>query len=99
MSSPVKVRGLQVQPIQLELRQPLETASGSYGRWPMVLLNLRTDGGPVGHSFFHCFQPMVTKPLSSLLQQMARVIEGDRLSPVDLDRKLRGIVRLVGAQG
>jgi mandelate racemase len=94
-----KVAGLHAMPVELTLRQPLETASGSYGQWPMVLLDLKTDSGMVGHSFYHCFQPMMMRPVATLIAGMAGMIAGDALRPVEIDRKLRGAVRLIGSHG
>lgn len=95
----IKVTGLRVRAVQLQLAQPLETASGSYAAWPVLLVDLRTDAGFVGHSFVGCFLPMLVKPLVALLEEMGRFIEGDSLSPLELDRKLRARNRLIGTQG
>lgn len=101
MSAPagVRVRGLRARPVQLELRQPLETASGSFRQWPMVLVDLQTDADVEGHSFVNCFLPMMVKPVVAFVEEMGKLVAGELLSPVDIDRKLRAKARLIGVQG
>ena len=94
-----KVRNVTVRALQLDLAQPLETASASFSTWPVILVDLQTDQGVIGRSFVGCFLPMLVKPLVSLLQDMAQLIEGDPLCPVDLDQKIRKMCRLVGTTG
>ncbi len=98
-TSQAKVTGLRVRAVHLDVRQPLETASGSFTTWPVILLDVNTDAGVTGHSYVGCFMPMVLKPLASLLNDLGKLIEGDALSPADLDRKLRSRMRLIGVQG
>ena len=93
------VRGLRVRSVRLKIGQPLETASGSFSTWPVVLLDLQTDDGPTGHAYVGCFLPMMVDPLVSLLRSLGTMIAGDALSPIDLDRKLRQATRLIGVQG
>lgn len=95
----IKVQGLRVRAVQLQLAQPLETATGIFAAWPVLLVDLRTNAGFVGHSFVGCFLPMLVKPMVLLLEDMGRLLEGDSLSPHDMDRKLRGRNRLIGTQG
>ena len=94
-----KVRGLRVRAVRLKIAQPLETASGSFATWPVVLLDLQTEDGPVGHAYVGCFMPMMVQPLVSLLKSLGTMIEGEPLSPLDIDRRLRASARLIGVQG
>ncbi|MGE4239129.1 enolase C-terminal domain-like protein [Ramlibacter sp.] len=95
----VKVRGVRVRTVLLDVRQPLETASGSFSKWPVLLLDLQTDAGVTGHAYVGLFLPMMLKPVAAMLQQVGGLIEGDTLAPLDLDRKLRARTRLIGTHG
>jgi mandelate racemase len=94
-----KIHGLRVRAVHLEIAQPLETGSGTFASWPVVLLDLRTEGGLVGHAYVGCFLPMVLKPLTSLLADLGEMIAGEPLHPLDIERKLRAKMRLIGPQG
>jgi mandelate racemase len=95
----MKIDSLRVRAVHLEIARPLETGSGSFATWPVVLLDLQTQGGPTGRAYVGCFLPMVLKPLTSLLDDLGKMIKGDALHPVDIERKLRARMRLIGNQG
>lgn len=95
----VNVRGVRARAVHLQVRRPLETASGSFATWPVMLLDLDTDAGVAGHSYVGCFLPMMLKPLASLLGDLGALIAGDALRPLDLERKLRAATRLIGTHG
>lgn len=95
----MKIQGLKVRAVHLEIARPLETGSGSFATWPVVVLDLQTTDGPVGRTYVGCFLPMVLKPLTSLLRDLGGMIEGDALQPLDIERKLRARMRLIGNQG
>ncbi len=97
--SGIRIRKLHVRPLNFKLDRPLETAGGQIGSWPVVILDMHTDAGIVGVSFVGCFMPMLVKPVVSLLQDMGAMIEGDELSPVSIEAKLRAKSRLIGTQG
>ena len=99
MATDTKVLQLRVRPLSFKLARPLETAGGTIASWPVVLLDLETDAGVVGVSFVGCFLPMLVKPLVSMVQDMGTMIQGDPLSPRDIDAKLRAMSRLIGTQG
>ncbi len=94
-----KIRSLGVRAVHLDIARPLETGSGSFTTWPVVLLDLQTEDGPVGRAYAGCFLPLVLKPLVSLLRDLGELIKGDALQPLDVERKLRARMRLIGNQG
>ena len=99
MATDIKVLQLRVRPLSFKLARPLETAGGAIPSWPVVLLDLQTNAGVVGVSFVSCFLPMLVKPLVSLVHDLGTLIQGDPLSPKDIDAKLRAMSRLIGTQG
>ena len=97
--SSARVTGLRVRAVHLEVKQALETASGSFSTWPVVLLDVQTDAGVTGHAFLGCFLPMVLKPMVSILNDLSPLVAGESLSPTAIDRKLRARMRLIGVHG
>src|SRR5215217_3106711 len=93
------VRGLVVQPVDVPMNRPLKTGGGEVGSAAMVLIDLLTEEGVTGCSYLFCATPLVLKPLTKLLSNLAPLIEGDLLAPVEIERKLQKTFRLLGPQG
>jgi mandelate racemase len=93
------VRGLIVHAVDVPMNRPLRTGGGEVGSAAMVLIDLLTEEGVTGCSYLYCPTPLVLKPLAKLLSNLAPLIEGDSLAPVEIERKLQQTFRLLGPQG
>src|ERR687893_2149899 len=93
------VRGLVIHPVDVPMNRPLKTGGGEVGSAAMVLIDLLTEEGVTGCSYLFCPTPLVLKPVARLLSNLAPVIEGDQLAPVEIERKLQRAFRLLGPQG
>jgi mandelate racemase len=93
------VRGLIVHAVDVPMNRPLRTGGGEVGSAAMVLIDLLTEEGVTGCSYLFCATPLVMKPLARLLSNLAPLIEGDLLAPVEIERKLQKTFRLLGPQG
>jgi mandelate racemase len=81
------------------MNRPLKTGGGEVGSAAMVLIDLLTEEGVTGCSYLFCPTPLVLRPLAKLLSNLAPLIEGDSLAPVEIERKLQQTFRLLGPQG
>ena len=99
LDSELTVRGLVVHAVDLPMNRPLKTGGGEVGSAAMVLIDLLTEEGVTGCSYLFCPTPLVLKPVARLLSNLAPVIEGDQLAPVEIERKLQRAFRLLGPQG
>ncbi|HYZ06019.1 MAG TPA: enolase C-terminal domain-like protein [Rubrobacter sp.] len=93
------VRGLVIHPVDAPMNRPLKTGGGEVGSAAMVLIDLLTEEGVTGCSYLFCPTPLVLKPLAKLFSNLAPLIEGDFLAPVEIERKLQMTFRLLGPQG
>ena len=99
LDSELTVRGLVVHAVDVPMNRPLKTGGGEVGSAAMVLIDLLTEEGITGCSYLFCPTPLVLKPLAKLLSNLAPLIEGAPLSPVEIERKLQQTFRLLGPQG
>jgi mandelate racemase len=81
------------------MRLPLQTSSGTIRIAPLALIDLHTEEGVTGCAYLFCYTPLVLKPVTQLLANLAPGIKGDAVSPLELDRKLQGQFRLLGSKG
>src|SRR5918994_7969349 len=99
LDSELSVRGLVVHAVDVPMNRPLKTGGGEVGSAAMVLIDLLTNDEVTGCSYLFCPTPLVLKPLAKLLSNLAPLIEGDLLAPVEIERKLQKTFRLLGPQG
>ena len=93
------VRSLQARAVDVPMDRPLMTGGGEVGSAAMVLVDLLTEEGITGSSYVFCPTPLVLGPVARLLSNLAPLIEGDPLAPVEIERKLQKTFRLLGPQG
>jgi mandelate racemase len=99
LDSELTVRGLVVRAVDVPMNRPLKTGGGEVGSAAMVLIDLLTEEGVTGCSYLFCPTPLVLKPVARLLSNLAPVIGGDLLAPVEIERKLQKIFHLLGSKG
>ena len=76
-----------------------KSASGSLDHAAMVLIDIETSEGIVGHSYLFAFGKNMLKPLVESINALSPVVIGDVLAPLSLEAKLRGGLRLMDTPG
>jgi len=79
--------------------EPHRTASGTVAESPLVLTDVRTDTGAVGHSIVFTYTPAALKPTAELIANLEPLVRGEPLAPVEVEQKLAKRFRLLGTQG
>jgi mandelate racemase len=93
------IKNFRVRAVNVPMKRPLATASGSIGFVPLVLLDLETDQGITGRSYVFTVTPLALQATVHLLQEMLAVVKGDGVAPFNLEQKLQQRFRLLGLQG
>lgn len=78
---------------------PHQTASGAVTESPLVLVDMATDQGAIGHGIIFTYTAAALKPTADLVQNFASLVEGEELAPAALEQKLARRFRLLGTQG
>ncbi len=97
-SSPT-VQGLRVRAVRVPMTEPHQTAGGTITESPLVLTDVITDTGIIGHSIVFTYTPAALKPTADLIQNLEALVEGDILAPAQVEQKLAKRFRLLGTQG
>ena len=97
--SDILITGLRTRAINVALSYPVHTAVGTVGTAPLVLIDLATSAGVVGHSYLFAYTPVALKSLKQLLDDMAQLIVNQPLAPVDLESMLAKRFCLAGYTG
>lgn len=91
-----KIQSIRTRSVAVPMKRPLRTAGGAVKEAPLVLIDLLTGDGVPGRSYVFGYHRFTLQPLASLVQSLAAMIEGDALAPIDIERKLRGRLALLG---
>lgn len=97
--SEVKITALHTRAVNVPLTYPVHTAVGTVFTAPLVLIDLATDAGVVGHSYLFAYTPMALKALKQLLDDMSPLIVNSALAPADIEGMLAKRFCLAGYTG
>jgi mandelate racemase len=99
--SPValRIRTIEARPVLAPLAPSIRTASGHVTQAPLLLIDLETEEGIIGRAYLFGYQPFTLGPLRDLVRGLGESLRGDPVAPVELDRKLRARLALIGARG
>ncbi len=77
----------------------LGTSRGVITKAPLILIDLETEEGVTGRSYLWCYFPAAIPAIAKILEEVARVVRGERLAPAELWSKLAERFALIGVQG
>jgi mandelate racemase len=93
------VRAIRSAAVLVPMKRPLGTSATTIREAPLLLIDVETEEGVIGHSYLFCYVPAAARAITALLDEVCRVVGGDRIHPADLWTKLAGRFRLIGVQG
>jgi mandelate racemase len=94
--APLTIRGLQTHAVEVPMRHPLGTSAAIVDRAPLLLVDLETEEGVVGHSYVFCYRPSVPRAIDAVLRDAVALVAGEPAAPLDVARKLTRRFALVG---
>lgn len=97
--TPPRIRSLRVRAIRVPMGEPHQTASGTVAESPLVLTDVTTDDGAVGHGVVFTYTAAALGPTAELIRNLEPLIAGEPAAPVAIEDKLTRRFRLLGAQG
>ncbi|MEP7206929.1 MAG: enolase C-terminal domain-like protein [Casimicrobiaceae bacterium] len=90
------VRDVRLRAVSAPMPLPLQTSNGVLSTASLVLIDVATSDGVTGHAYVVAFSPANLRPIATLIEAMGAMVEGDALSPFDIDRKIRQKYALFG---
>jgi mandelate racemase len=94
-----RIRGLTVRAVRVPMAEPHRTAGGTVAESPLVLTDVTTDDGAVGHSIVFTYTPAALGPTADLIRNLESLVAGEPLAPAEIEQKLARRFRLLGTQG
>ena len=79
--APIRINGLRVRAVLVPLETPHATAAGVIAESPLVLTDIHTDAGTVGHSVVFTYSQAALKPTADLIRNLDPLVSGETLAP------------------
>ena len=92
-------RSLRARPVVLTLRRPIVARIASIREWPLVLIDLATEEGIVGHAYLAPYLVKAMRYLVPALNDLGSLLQGRRLAPFELFDTARKSLHFVGYEG
>jgi mandelate racemase len=93
------IKSINTRAILAPLTRPITTANATIEKAPLLLFDIQTQQGVVGHSYLFTYTPLVLKPLAGLVANIAEMQIGKSVSPITRFGDLEQTFRLLGRQG
>jgi mandelate racemase len=92
-------KNLRARPVVLKLKRPVVARIATISDWPLILIDLYTEEGIVGRSYL---EPYIVKSMRYLvpaLNDLADLLKGRTVAPVEIYDAARKSLHFVGYQG
>jgi len=100
MSHPAPViTDIRARAVDAPLAQPIRTAVGTLSSAPLVLIDVETDQNIIGRAYLFGYTPVTLRPLVEMIAQLAPMLAGKTVAPVERMREFDRAFRLLGRQG
>ncbi len=93
------IREIKATAVNVPMTYALGTSRQRITTAPLLLIDLHTDQGVMGRSYLFCYLPAAAPAIAAIVAEVARVVKGDVVAPLDLWRKLARRFALIGVQG
>ena len=97
--STTTIRSLTARTVRVPVDPPHQTAGGTVSESPLVLTDVTSEDGTVGHSIVFTYTAAALKPTAELIRNLEPLIKGEPLAPMEIEQKLSRRLRLLGTQG
>ena len=93
------VKSVRTRPVVVPLKRPVVSKVGLFRDWPMILIDLYTNEGVVGHSYLEPYLKQSVRYIVPAIEDLAEAAKGQPVAPFDGYRRGIGSLHLVGREG
>jgi mandelate racemase len=93
------LEGIRARPVVVPMKRPIVNRVITVQHWPVILIDLYTREGVVGRSYLQPYLARTMPYLIAVLDDLATLLKGRPLAPLDLFREARRSLLPVGHQG
>jgi mandelate racemase len=93
------LKSVRARPVVVPLKRPVVSKVGLFRDWPMILIDLYTNEGIVGHSYLEPYLKQSIRYITPAIEDLAAAAKGLPVAPFDGFRRGIGSLHLVGREG
>ncbi len=93
------LKSVRARPVVVPLKRPVVSKVGLFRDWPMILIDLYTNEGIVGHSYLEPYLRQSVRYIIPAIEDLAEAAKGQPVAPFDSYRRGIGSLHLVGREG
>jgi mandelate racemase len=93
------IRSIRSVPVEVPMRIPLGTSAATIRAAPLLLIDVETQEGVTGRTYLFCYRRSGARAIAEILRDMADVVRGQRLTPLDIGVLLARRFALLGVTG
>jgi mandelate racemase len=99
MQNKLTLKSVRVRPVAVPLKRPVVSKVGLFEDWPILLIDLYTNEGVVGHSYLEPYLKQSVRYIVPAIEDLAEATKGNVVAPFDAYRRAVGALHLVGREG
>src|SRR2546429_5939216 len=99
MPARLTLKGVRARPVVVPLKRPVVSKVGLFRDWPVILIDLYTNEGVVGHSYLEPYLKQAVRYIIPAIEDLAEGAKGQPVAPFDAYRRGLGSLHLVGREG
>jgi len=93
------LESVQVRGVVVPLRRTIVAKVGEYAQWPFILIDVKTKEGVIGRSYLEPYLQKSVKYIAAMIADLADLLKGKPLAPLDAYRGGMQALHLVGREG
>ena len=93
------IRDVQVRAVNVPLNRPIVSKVGIYQEWPVILIDLQSEEGPVGRSYLEPYLERSARYLVPAIKDLVAAFRGRPVGPLDFFNAARKSLSLIGLEG
>ena len=93
------VSKVEVRAVVVPLKRPIVSSTENIMDWPLLLIDVTTSSGVVGHAYLEPYLKSSIAPLADLIRTPAAAIQGQPLAPLESHGAAMKRLHLSGREG
>src|SRR5215831_10219181 len=93
------IRAVRSIGVEVPMTYALGTSQARITRAPLLLIDLETEEGITGRTYLFCYLRAAAPAMAAMLDEIGRIVVGERVVPAQLWSKLAQRFMLIGVQG
>ena len=93
------LKSVRARQVLVPLKRPVVSRVGLFREWPLILIDLYTNEGVVGHSYLEPYLKQSMRYIIPAIEDLAAAAKGMPIAPFDSYRRGIGSLHLVGREG